>query len=84
MTIDRVNNSRGYTPDNVVPACDWCNGVKNSFWTYGEMTAPGIRERLQAEHTARIKRLGISVPILYQFGSTISNPDSADNLLTEQ
>lgn len=26
--IDRVDNSIGYTPDNCVPCCWWCNSVK--------------------------------------------------------
>lgn len=26
--IDRVDNNKGYTIDNVVPCCDYCNGAK--------------------------------------------------------
>ena|SRR5687767_9662289 len=33
--IDRVDNSRGYSSDNVVPCCGRCNSAKNKF-TLGE------------------------------------------------
>jgi 5-methylcytosine-specific restriction endonuclease McrA len=33
MTLDRVDNNRGYTIDNIVPACTWCNRAKNSLST---------------------------------------------------
>lgn len=26
--IDRINNTKGYTVDNVVPCCKWCNIAK--------------------------------------------------------
>lgn len=29
--IDRVDNSKGYTIDNVVPACKYCNRMKNDL-----------------------------------------------------
>jgi hypothetical protein len=28
--IDRVDNSKGYTKENVVPCCTWCNRAKNN------------------------------------------------------
>lgn len=31
--IDRVDNSKGYSPDNVVPCCTWCNRAKSSNTT---------------------------------------------------
>lgn len=33
--IDRVDNAKGYTPDNVVPCCGQCNMAK-SWRTYNE------------------------------------------------
>ena len=29
--IDRLDSSVGYTPDNVVPCCKWCNFAKNTM-----------------------------------------------------
>lgn len=28
--VDRLDNTRGYTPDNVVPCCFPCNGMKGT------------------------------------------------------
>lgn len=38
VTLDRKDNSRGYTPDNVVPACRRCNVIKGEVLTYEQMT----------------------------------------------
>jgi hypothetical protein len=35
--LDRVDNTKGYSVDNVVPCCKNCNVMKNSFLTYDEM-----------------------------------------------
>jgi len=35
--LDRKNNLRGYTQDNVVPACRRCNTTKNMYLTFEEM-----------------------------------------------
>ena len=29
--VDRVDSSRGYTTDNCVPCCAWCNRMKTNF-----------------------------------------------------
>ena len=41
MTLDRKDNSKGYTKDNVVSACFLCNKIKGSFFTYGDMLRIG-------------------------------------------
>jgi hypothetical protein len=35
--LDRVDNGKGYSIDNVVPCCKRCNVMKNNFLTYDEM-----------------------------------------------
>jgi len=35
--LDRINNSKGYLLNNVVPCCRNCNIMKNSFLTFEEM-----------------------------------------------
>lgn len=37
LSIDRVDNSRGYEEGNLVLACLRCNYIKNDFFTYDEM-----------------------------------------------
>lgn len=37
--LDRLNNSAGYVPGNVVPCCGDCNHVRNSILTPQEMLA---------------------------------------------
>ncbi len=41
MTIDRKDNLKGYTPDNVVSACFVCNRIKGNFFTYEDMCKIG-------------------------------------------
>lgn len=35
--VDRKDNSKGYTLDNVVPCCKRCNRIKSDLFTYEEM-----------------------------------------------
>lgn len=35
--LDRINNSKGYTIDNIVPCCGNCNKLKNNILTRFEM-----------------------------------------------
>ena len=35
--LDRVDNGRGYEPDNVVPCCTVCNVIKGQHLTHDEM-----------------------------------------------
>lgn len=37
MSIDRMDNSIGYTIDNMTHACCMCNTIKNSFFTFDQM-----------------------------------------------
>jgi len=41
LTIDRMDNNKGYTPDNICLACDICNTMKSNFLTYDEMKEVG-------------------------------------------
>ena len=50
MTIDRVDNTKGYIVGNVVSACFMCNRIKSNFFTYEEMCEIGqkyVRPRMQ-------------------------------------
>ena len=49
LTIDRKDNTEGYTLDNIVKACWICNSLKNDFWTEAEMQrlAPPMMARLR-------------------------------------
>jgi hypothetical protein len=38
---DRVDNSKGHTKDNVVPACYECNCARNNNFSYEEMLELG-------------------------------------------
>jgi hypothetical protein len=38
LTIDRIDSSKGYTPDNCVPSCKICNTIKMDQ-TYGDFLA---------------------------------------------
>lgn len=37
--LDRINNSLGYIPRNVLPCCGRCNTTRNSHWTVEEAAA---------------------------------------------
>jgi hypothetical protein len=41
--LDRMDNSKPYSPENCIPCCGWCNKSKNSHITYDQwylMTEP--------------------------------------------
>lgn len=40
--LDRRDNLKGYTQDNVVPACKRCNTVKSMYLTYDEMMTVAV------------------------------------------
>jgi hypothetical protein len=52
--LDRMDNSRPHTADNVVPCCTFCNDRKGHLFSYDEMMllAPALREiqKLRATH----------------------------------
>lgn len=35
--LDRIDNSLGYSIENVVPCCGSCNGIRNDFLSFDEM-----------------------------------------------
>ncbi len=41
ITIDRKDNNKGYTKDNVVLACPRCNFIKSNFFSEAEMLLIG-------------------------------------------
>lgn len=41
MTIDRYDNIKGYTPDNIVKACWICNGFKSNIFNGDQMKIIG-------------------------------------------
>lgn len=47
MTVDRINPRLGYTEDNCVACCMWCNIFKSNLLTGEEMkiVAPVLRVR---------------------------------------
>lgn len=49
--IDRKDNTQGYSTDNVVPSCRWCNVVKNDRYSYDEMVKLG--RVVEEIHSAR-------------------------------
>jgi len=48
--VDRIDNDRGYSIDNIVPCCGVCNGVRAKTFTVDEMRVlgPVIREQLES------------------------------------
>lgn len=39
--VDRVNNAKPYTLDNIIPCCGPCNSVRGGILTYEEMVSLG-------------------------------------------
>ena len=35
--LDRIDNNKHYTPDNVNPCCGNCNKIRGNYLTYDEM-----------------------------------------------
>ena len=46
MTLDRIDNVRGHTHDNVVPACANCNQIRGSlpFEVWQQFFVPAVRQ----------------------------------------
>jgi len=63
MTLDRIDNERGHTQDNVVPACIRCNYIRRNMpYEAWLVIAKGIRKArehgLFGEWVGRAKKLG--------------------------
>lgn len=41
ITLDRIDNSKGHTKDNIVPCCKLCNTARMASFTYEEMKLLG-------------------------------------------
>jgi len=61
MTVDCIENSKGYSLDNIVLACGRCNFIKNDFFTHDDMViigrdyvAPKWRKMLEQTITAEV------------------------------
>lgn len=39
--LDRIDNSKGYAPENVVPCCTVCNKTRGDWYSYDEMLELG-------------------------------------------
>jgi len=50
LTLDRMDNARGYEIDNLVKSCWFCNSIKGSLLTHADMLliAGSVIERLSA------------------------------------
>lgn len=55
MTIDRLDNGRGYELNNMVKSCFFCNLMKGRYLSAEDMklVSPGIIQRLRAEIAKR-------------------------------
>ncbi len=45
--LDRIDNTCGYSEDNVTPCCEWCNVARSDHFTWQEMklfVGPAIRQ----------------------------------------
>lgn len=49
LTIDRVNNDKGYESKNLVLCCQRCNNIKSNYFTVGEMLLIGEIIKLKYE-----------------------------------
>lgn len=39
--LDRIDNNKGYTPDNVLPCCGECNRIRSNKYTVAQMRVIG-------------------------------------------
>ena len=52
--LDRIDNSLGYSPDNVLPCCRSCNRVKGDDFTFAEMQL--LAEVIRHIKSSRLKK----------------------------
>jgi hypothetical protein len=61
LGLDRIDNARGYSLDNIALCCLGCNRVKGSMFTSGELLG-GLGAEIARVWRARLRAAGVSDP----------------------
>lgn len=69
--LDRIDNSKGYLHDNVVPCCTSCNSARGDHFTHEEMLQE-IGPVLRKVKLARVS------PLPYTSDTSLKEPNNAD------
>jgi hypothetical protein len=60
LGLDRIDNSKGYTLENVLPCCRWCNTARSNIFTTEEMKLL-IGSAIRQVRESRQRRLGDTI-----------------------